>query len=183
MQTTIQIAHTLHNILHLVLILSLDLACLANGNVERDPDSALTVRHPARGRDVGLGHEADTVLAGVCGGEGEAAGVVFALVDDAVVIVEGLVDGDLDLEVVVDRVGVGVGVDYFGGEFACVVGGDELVRSRFENISLSLSGRRFIEWFAYLLPGCPWGGPRRSTLFGGHQRKSTRRWREQEERR
>jgi hypothetical protein len=59
------------------------------------------------------------VLAGVCGGEGEAAGVVFTLVDDAVVIVEGLVDGDLDLEVVVDRVGVGVRVDDLGFEFAC----------------------------------------------------------------
>ena len=59
------------------------------------------------------------MLAGVCGGEGEAAGVIFALVDDAVVIVEGLVDGDLDLEVVVDRVGVGVGVDDLGFELAC----------------------------------------------------------------
>lgn len=183
MQTTIQIAHTLHNILHLILILSLDLARLANGNVERDPDGALAVGHPARSRDVGFGHEADTVLAGVCGGEGEAAGVVFALIDDAVVIVEGLVDGDLDLEVVVDRVGVGVGVDYFGGEFACVGRGCELGNSHFWRISLFLFGCRFIGWFAYLLPGCPWGDPRRSTLFGGHQRKSTRRWRGQEERR
>lgn len=59
------------------------------------------------------------MLTGVCGGEGEAAGVVFALVDDAVVIVEGLVDGDLDLEVVVGRVGVGVRVDHLSFEFAC----------------------------------------------------------------
>lgn len=123
------------------------------------------------------------MLAGVCGGEGEAAGVVFALVDDAVVIVEGLVDGDLDLEVVVDRVGVRVWVDYFGREFTCSEGGGELVKSRPWNISLIVFSCRFIGWFAYLLPGCPWGDPRRSTWFGGHQRKSTRRWRGQEERR
>lgn len=129
MQTAIQITHTLDDILHLILILSLDLARLANGNVQVDPDGGLAAGHPARGRDVGFGQEADTVLAGVCGREGEAAGVVFALVNDAVVIVEGLVDGDLDLEVVVDRVGVGVRVDDFGGELACSARKGELVNS------------------------------------------------------
>lgn len=119
MQAAVKITYTLHDILHFVLVLGLDLARLANGNVQGELDGALAAGHPAGGRDVGFGHKADTVLAGVGRREGEAAGVVFALVDDAVVIVEGLVDGDLDLEVVVDRVGVGVGVDDLGFELAC----------------------------------------------------------------
>ena len=127
LQTAIQITHTLHDILHLILIFSLDLARLANGHVQGEPDSALAAGHPARGRGVGFGQEADAVLPGVCGGEGEATGVAFAFVDDAVVVVKGLVDGDLDLEVVVDRVDVGVRVDDFGGEFACSTRKSELV--------------------------------------------------------
>jgi hypothetical protein len=59
------------------------------------------------------------VLAGVGGGESEAAGVVLALVYDAVVIVKGLLHGDLDLEVVVDGEDASVGVDDLGVELAC----------------------------------------------------------------
>lgn len=119
MQATVKVTYTLHDILNFVLVLCLDLARLANGNVQGELDGALSAGHPAGGRDVGFGHKADTVLAGVGSREGKAAGVVFALVDDSVVIVEGLVDGDLDLQVVVGRVRVGVGVDDLGLELAC----------------------------------------------------------------
>lgn len=170
MQAAVEITHTLHDILHFVLVLGLDLARLANGNVQGELNGALAAGHPARGRDVGFGQEADPVLAGVGGGEGEAAGVVFALVHDAVVVVEGLVDGDLDLEVVVDRVGVGVGVDDFGFELACSAE-NELVTSR--SCPFSFKFVVALRRSPYLLPGCPWGDPRRSTLVGGHQCRST----------
>lgn len=120
MQTAVQVLHTLNDILHLILILGLDLAGLANSEVEVQLDGALAVREPASGRGIGVGHEADLVLACIGSGEGEAAGVAVALADDAVVIVEGLVDCDLDLQGVVDVVGVGVRVDDVGGEGACL---------------------------------------------------------------
>ena len=94
MQAAVEITHTLHDILDLVLVLGLDLARLTNGNVQGELHGALAAGHPARGRDVGFGRKADPVLAGVGGREGEAAGVVFALVHDAVVVIEGLIDGD-----------------------------------------------------------------------------------------
>lgn len=97
MQPTIQIPNTLHNILHLVLILRLDLARLTNGNIQSHLDRALGTGQPAASGGVRFSREAETVLAGVGGGEGEAAGVVLALGDDAVVVVEGLVDGDKHL--------------------------------------------------------------------------------------
>lgn len=119
MQSAVQILHTLNDILNLVLVLGLNLARLANGHIQGHPDSTLAVGQPAGCRDLGVGHEADTVLAGVGGGESKAAGVILALVYDAVVIVEGLLHGDLDLQVVVDGEDASVGVDDLGVELAC----------------------------------------------------------------
>lgn len=59
------------------------------------------------------------MLAGLGGGEGEAAGAAVALGHDPVVIVEDLVDGDEDLQVGVDGIRVRLLVDDFGGEASC----------------------------------------------------------------
>lgn len=118
MQTRIQILDALHDILHLVLVLGLDLACLANGHVKGDLDCALGAGQPSTSLSIGVSREADLVLASVGGGESEAARVVLALGDDTVVVVEGLVNGDHDAEVVVNGVDVGLGVDDIGSEVA-----------------------------------------------------------------
>ncbi len=59
------------------------------------------------------------MVAGVSGAEGEAAGAGAALRNDAVVVVEGLVDGDGDAEVGVRAEGVGGGVVLVGFVVAC----------------------------------------------------------------
>lgn len=126
MQPVVQIADPLDNVLHLVLVFRLDLASLADCNVQGHPNGALGTGQPATCRGIGVGHEADAMLAGIGSREGEAAGVIITFVHNAMVIVEGLFDGDLHLEVVVDRVGVGLGVDDLGLKSACS-GNPELV--------------------------------------------------------
>jgi hypothetical protein len=49
----------------------------------------------------------------------EAAGMAVALGDNSVVIIEGLLDGDENLHVVVDCVGVGLWLDDMCLEAAC----------------------------------------------------------------
>jgi hypothetical protein len=95
LQPAIQVPHLLHNILDLALIRTLDLACLADREVQLELDAArrLSVRQPAA---VGRGarrREAEPVLARVCGREGEAALGGAALRDDAVVVIKDLLDG------------------------------------------------------------------------------------------
>lgn len=118
MQPAVQITNTLHDILHLVLVLGLDLAGLANDEVQTELDGTLGRGQPAAS-GVGVGREADAVLASVGSGKGKATGVVLALGHNAVVIVEGLLDGDLHLQAVVDRVGVGLRIDDLSFEFSC----------------------------------------------------------------
>lgn len=118
MQAAVQITNALHDILHLVLVLGLDLAGLANDEIQVELDGTLGAGQPAAG-GIGVGREADAVLAGVGSGKGEAARVVLALGHDAVVIVEGLLDSDLHLQAVVDRVGVGLRIDDLSFELSC----------------------------------------------------------------
>jgi len=106
MQPAVQITNPLHDIRHLLLVLRLDLARLANGNVQRHLDGALGARQPAARSGVGFSGEADAVLASIGGREREATGVILALGDNAVVIVKSLLNGDEHLEVRVDGVGV-----------------------------------------------------------------------------
>lgn len=112
MQPAVQILNPLHDILDFVLVLSLNLAGLTNGNVDGELDGARRVGQPAGG-DIRLRCEADSVLAGICGGEVEATRVAVPLGHNAVVIVEGLLDGDVHLQGMVDRVGAALGVDNF----------------------------------------------------------------------
>jgi hypothetical protein len=112
-QPAVQVLDTLNDILHLVLVLGLDLAGLANGKVDGDLDGAPGVA-PQAGDSISLGREADFVLASVRGREVEAARVAVTLGNNAVVIVEGLFDGNEHMHVVVDRVGTGLRIENFG---------------------------------------------------------------------
>ena len=95
LQPAIQVPHLLHNILDLALIRALDLARLADREVQQELDAArrLSVRQQAAVGCGARGREAEPVLARVCGREGEAALGGAALRDDAVVVVEDLFDG------------------------------------------------------------------------------------------
>lgn len=117
MQAAVQILDPLHNILDLVLILSLNLAGLTNGKVNGELDGAERVGQPAGG-GIRFRCEADSVLARIRGGEMEATRVAVPLGHDAVIIVKGLLDGDVYLQGMVDRVGAGLGVENFRFETA-----------------------------------------------------------------
>lgn len=98
LQARVQVAHLLHRVLDLVLVRRLDLRAVADGHVqlELDPAHLRAGEEEARRRgDVGR-REAQAVVAGVGGREDEFAGGGGALRDDAVVVVEGFVDGDED---------------------------------------------------------------------------------------
>lgn len=86
----VKVLDTRGQVLELVLVGALDLVGLANDHVERQLDAAVGLvgcppRRAARG---GRRREADLVLAGLGGGEGEAAGGGAALGDHAVFVVE-----------------------------------------------------------------------------------------------
>lgn len=110
LEPAVQVLDTLDDILHLVLVLGFDLAGLSNGNVNSELHSTGGVAQPGRG-GVRLGREADSVLTSVGSREVEATGVAVTLGYNAVVVVEGLLDGDEHLHVVVDVVGSGLGID------------------------------------------------------------------------
>lgn len=116
-QPAVQILDPLHDILDFVLILSLNLAGLTNGKVDGELDGAQRVGQPAGG-GIRLRCEADSVLARIRGREMEATRVAVPFGHDAVVIVEGLLDGDVQLQGMVDRVGAALGVDDFRLETA-----------------------------------------------------------------
>jgi hypothetical protein len=116
-QPAVQILDPLHDILDFVLILSLNLAGLTNSKVDGELDGAQRVGQPAGG-GIRFRCEADSVLARIRGGEMEATRVAVPFGHDAVVIVEGLLDGDVHLQVMVDRVGAALGVDDFRLETA-----------------------------------------------------------------
>lgn len=98
LQPRVQISHFLHHFSNLILVTAFDLRGLADCEIklELDPADLRAGEEEAGGcGDVGRG-EADAVLAGVGGGEGEFAEPGAALGDDAVVAVEDFVDGDED---------------------------------------------------------------------------------------
>lgn len=122
LQARVQIPHLLHHILDLVLVRALDLRGVADGHVELEFDAAglPAVEEETRGRGhVGWG-EAEAMVAGVGGGEDEFAAAFGALGDDAVVVVEGFVDGYEDALGIVRSCLVGVCGWMAGGERAGV---------------------------------------------------------------
>lgn len=116
-QSAVHILDPLHDILDFVLVLRLNLAGLTNGKVDSDLDGAQRVGQPAGG-GVRFRCEADSVLAGIRGGEVEATRMAIPLGYDAVVIVEGLLDSDVHLQVMVDGVDAALGVQDFSFETA-----------------------------------------------------------------
>lgn len=116
-QTAVQILDPLNDILDFVLVLSLNLAGLTNGKVDSELDGARRVGQPAGG-GIRLRCEADSMLASICGREMKASRVAVPLGHNAVIIVEGLLDGDVHLQAVVDRVGTALSIDDFRLETA-----------------------------------------------------------------
>lgn len=91
-QPRVEVLDARGNVLELVLVAALDLVGLADDEVEPHLDAAVG---DARGEPPGAArargrHEADLVVAGFLGGEGEAAGGLATLGDDAVVVVKDL---------------------------------------------------------------------------------------------
>jgi hypothetical protein len=107
--------HLLHQRLHLILVCALNLARLANRQVQRKLDSAMDAgAQPAAARRHVLRRHADAVLARVRGAESEAALRGAALRNDAVVVVKGFFDGDEDADVAGGLVGFGLVGPGFG---------------------------------------------------------------------
>jgi hypothetical protein len=95
LQAGVEVAHLLDHVLDLVLVRALDLGGVADGHVELELDAAdlrAVEEEAGRGGHVGR-REAEAVVAGVGGCEDEFAAGGGALGDDAVVVVEGFVDG------------------------------------------------------------------------------------------
>jgi len=98
LQARVDVPHFGHHLAHLPFIAALDGRGLADGHVELEFDAAHAAageEEPGGRGDVGRG-EAEAVVARVRGREGEFACAGAALRDDAVVVVEGFVDGDVD---------------------------------------------------------------------------------------
>lgn len=120
MQTAVQILDSLNDVLHFILVLGLNLAGLTNGNVDSELDSSSGGGQPTGG-GICLRCEADFVLARIGSREVEPARVAVPLRHNAVVIVEGLINGDLHLDAVIDRIGAGLRVDNFGLIATCLL--------------------------------------------------------------
>lgn len=89
-QARVEVLDALGDVLQLALVGALDLAGLADGEVEGELDAAVGVGgvEPALAAAVTAGREAEAVVAGLVRGEGEAARRGAALGDDSVVVVE-----------------------------------------------------------------------------------------------
>jgi hypothetical protein len=117
LKTSAEILHALNNIRKLVLIPALNGGSLSDGEVEVESDTVGVGREPSGIRLV-RGPETDTVLAGIGSSEGKATLVGTLLVHDTMVIVEGLVNGNQERELVVFAVGVGLGLPLLGLELS-----------------------------------------------------------------
>lgn len=86
----VEVLDTCCDVLDLSLVAALDLVGLADDEVEGQLDAAVGFRgrEPAGAARVGRRREAQLVVSGVGGGEGEAARGSAALGDDTVVVVE-----------------------------------------------------------------------------------------------
>lgn len=117
MQSSIQVLDAGRDVLQLVLVAALDLARLADDEIELHLDAAVGAlrREPRGPAGGGRGREADLVVAGLVGREGEAARGGAALGDDAVVVVEDFFYGNVDGNPIVLLPGVHPVVILFGG--------------------------------------------------------------------
>lgn len=123
LQPAIQIPHLIHQLVHLALIRTLNLARLANNHVKRQLHVAhvLATDEPSTGGGRIGGLEAELVLAAVGRAECEASLGRAALVHDAVVVVECFVDGDGHAQRGIELKFLGLRVELLGFEVACVM--------------------------------------------------------------
>jgi len=119
LQPAVQVPDLLRQIIELGLVRALDLG-LADGQVQREFHARVdaTAEPCAALLDI-LGHDAKPMLAAVGSAEGELASAGTALGDDAVVVVEGLLDGDEDADVGLGDVVLCGVVPDFGVVVAC----------------------------------------------------------------
>ena len=106
-QSGIQILYLLHDVRDLALVLTLNLAGLANGDVQAQLDAAhgTSAGQPAASWIV-RGRETDLVLARIGRRESKSARIGTRLPYDAMIRVKCLVDGDEDVEVRIRAEGV-----------------------------------------------------------------------------
>lgn len=118
LQPAVQILDLLRNLTQFPLVRTLNRARLPNRQIQRQFHLSvpLPLAQPASRRGASR-READAVLAGVGGAEGEFARVGAFGVDDAVVVVEDFVDGDGDGEIGVCVEGAVLGLE--GAVVAC----------------------------------------------------------------
>jgi hypothetical protein len=154
LQPRVQVLNLLDQRLDMCLICALDPASLADSHVQGELNGAVdAAAQPSSALHV-LRGDANAVLAGVGGGEGEFALAGAALGDDAVVVVESLLYRDEDAGVWVRLESLSRIAPYLGVVVSCTL-------SVLAWIPLKLlqqaTGR------SYRQPRCPWGAPRRST--------------------
>lgn len=101
---------------NLGLVAAVDGRGLADGHVEGEADATVGLGHaqPGGAAAGGGGGEADFVVAGFGGGEGEFARGAAALGDDAVVVVEDFVNGNVNRDALVLGPVVALVVPFFG---------------------------------------------------------------------
>lgn len=122
LQPGVQILDLLRDVVDLALVRALDLARLANDQIQRELDGAVdpAAGKPSAARGNVLRGDAEPVLTAVGGAEGKFSSVGAALCDDAVVVVEGFLDGYEDAGVRRRDEGFGRIVPYFCVVVACM---------------------------------------------------------------
>ena len=114
LQPRVQVLNPLDQRLDMGLVCALNPTCLSNSHIYCELDRAVNAAaQPASTLNVLRGH-ANAVLSGVGGGEGEFALARTALSDNAVVVVEGLLNGNEDACVWLRLERLGRIVPYFG---------------------------------------------------------------------
>lgn len=98
-ESRVEVLDPAGNILNLVFVGALELAGLADGEVEVETDAAVRVvnAEPAAAAGGGAGGEAELVVAGIGGSEDEAARLRSTLGHDAVVVVEDFLQEEGDV--------------------------------------------------------------------------------------
>lgn len=97
-ESCVEVLDAASNVFDLVLVGALELAGLADGEVQVETDAAVGVvdAEPAVAARGGAGGKAKLMVAGIGGGKGEAAGAGTTLGDNAVVVVKDFINGDID---------------------------------------------------------------------------------------
>lgn len=160
MQSRVQVLDLLHQRLDLLLVCALNLARLSNRHVQGKPDIAsFTSAQPADSTGDILRGNADPVLSAVGSAKCKAALGSASLRNDAVVVVECLLDGDKDANIGLVVIVFGLIVPDLGVVMAWYRQSRMLLLVCWPD-SMERPGKADMP---YQQPGCPWAIPRRST--------------------